>query len=357
MAYEVDILAVGDESKSGDAIALRFGNFTSNPADQAVAVIDGGFKESGEKLVERIRTTYGSNKADIVVSTHPDMDHVSGLNVVLEEMEVGELWMHRPWTMSASILRFVDDRRMSALGLSSRLRKSLEGARDLEQLALRKGITIRDPFQGLSAFDNRLYVLGPSKEFYQALVADFEKSAPFSASLAERAKALIREWWHQDELVDPAADAVSARNNSSVIVLANLDDKHFMFVGDAGVPALNHAADYAEAHAFPLSQKLHYFHVPHHGSKRNLGPTVLDRIIGPKVTQGTVIGKTAFISAAKASDKHPSKRVTNALLRRGMHVTATCGQDHCFRSLDVPQRPGWEPITAVTFCHEHEEDV
>ena len=55
MAYEVDILAVGNESKSGDAIALRFGDFVNNPSDQTIVVIDGGFRDSGKKLVERIK--------------------------------------------------------------------------------------------------------------------------------------------------------------------------------------------------------------------------------------------------------------------------------------------------------------
>ena len=54
--------------------------------DQKIVVIDGGYQDSGKALVELIRNTYGSNRVDLVVSTHPDNDHVSGLHVVLEEL-------------------------------------------------------------------------------------------------------------------------------------------------------------------------------------------------------------------------------------------------------------------------------
>jgi hypothetical protein len=64
MAYEVDFMAVGDGEKSGDAIALRFGNLVGPRSEQKVFVIDGGTKESGEKLVEHIQKYYGTTRVD-----------------------------------------------------------------------------------------------------------------------------------------------------------------------------------------------------------------------------------------------------------------------------------------------------
>ena len=52
MAYEVDYIPVGDGEKSGDAFVLRFGNLSGPRNEQSIVVIDGGFKESGELLVE-----------------------------------------------------------------------------------------------------------------------------------------------------------------------------------------------------------------------------------------------------------------------------------------------------------------
>ena len=48
-------------------------------------------------LVDHIKEHYGTTHVDYVVSAHPDADHASGLEVVLEELTVGEVWVHCPW--------------------------------------------------------------------------------------------------------------------------------------------------------------------------------------------------------------------------------------------------------------------
>lgn len=356
MAYEVDVLAVGDESKSGDAIALRFGNFVLNPDEQKIVIIDGGFKESGEKLVKRIREDYGTNHVDLVISTHPDQDHLSGLHVVLEEMDVETLWMHQPWHKSEEVKKMAEDRSLLAQLGAGKIKKSLESAYDLEKLAISKGVVIEEPFQGKSAFDNLLHVLGPSEDFYFSLVSEFEKGGA-GPSIVAKAKRLIAEAWHKDELIEPEPNATSPRNNTSVILLARLD-KHFLFCGDAGVEAMHHATDYAAAGGYDIASGVHYHQVPHHGSKRNIGPSVLSKIIGPIQPLGYEGHKHAFISAAVNGDpKHPSKRVMNAFTRRGVRVIpATCGKDQCFRSDDVPVRAGWQSIAPVGFIDSYEEE-
>ncbi len=54
MTFEVDFLAVGKESQSGDAIALRYGDFADRDSYRIV-VIDGGVKETGTELVDHIK--------------------------------------------------------------------------------------------------------------------------------------------------------------------------------------------------------------------------------------------------------------------------------------------------------------
>jgi beta-lactamase superfamily II metal-dependent hydrolase len=103
MGIEIDFLPVGNGEKSGDAIALRFGNLFGKRSGQIVMVIDGGTLESGAALVEHIKSFYGTSTVDIVLSTHPDADHASGLSVVLEELVVGQVWMHRPWEHCSEI--------------------------------------------------------------------------------------------------------------------------------------------------------------------------------------------------------------------------------------------------------------
>jgi glyoxylase-like metal-dependent hydrolase (beta-lactamase superfamily II) len=85
MPFEIDFLSVGDGSKSGDAIALRY----SAENSFKVMVVDGGTQESGEKLVELVQTYYRSSHVDYVVCSHPDDDHASGLRVVLDNLSAG----------------------------------------------------------------------------------------------------------------------------------------------------------------------------------------------------------------------------------------------------------------------------
>src|SRR5258708_28213247 len=103
MDYEIDFLAVGDESKGGDAIALRYGNLAGPREEQTVIVIDGGYASTGQKMIEHITNRYNTTHVDIVLSTHPDRDHVTGLETVVEELSVGQMLMHQPWRHSTGL--------------------------------------------------------------------------------------------------------------------------------------------------------------------------------------------------------------------------------------------------------------
>ena len=108
MGYEIDFLAVGDGEKSGDAIALRYGNLHGLHSEQTVITIDGGTMESGEALVKHVLQNYGTNRVDVAFLSHPDNDHASGMRQVLEKLEVGKAAMHLPWDHSGranSVLR------------------------------------------------------------------------------------------------------------------------------------------------------------------------------------------------------------------------------------------------------------
>ena len=83
MGYEVDVLGVGKESKSGDANVLRWGNLHGSRSEQKVVLIDGGFQETGEDVVSHIKRHYGTTLVDAVVSTHPDQDHVKRIHHAL----------------------------------------------------------------------------------------------------------------------------------------------------------------------------------------------------------------------------------------------------------------------------------
>jgi len=317
MAYEIDYIPVGDGEKGGDAIVLRFGNLTGPRNEQSVVVIDGGFKESGEQLVKHIKDFYGTDHADLVISTHPDADHASGLSVVLENMSVGQLAMHRPWEHAVEIKDFFKSGRITASGLEDKLEKSLQNASDLEALTIKKGIQIVEPFQGIIGFNGAVRILGPSQEYYEALLANFRSTpepikslgifAPIQKAAEEVAK-LVQDFWHID-LLDDDDDTTSAENNTSTIIMFNIDNHKLLFTGDAGKTALLNAVAYAEGLGISLTG-INFLDVPHHGSKRNLNSKILKRMNAT----------TAFISAPAGSGKHPAKKVTNALKKHGARV-------------------------------------
>ena len=99
-----------------------------------------------------------------------------------------------------------------------------------------------------------------------------------------------------------------------------MDGYKLLFTADAGIPALTAAANYAAGLNIRLDD-LRFMQVPHHGSKHNVGKTLLNRIKAG----------TAYVSAGANAPKHPARKVTNALLRRGATVCVTAGKGLCHR--------------------------
>ncbi len=358
MAYEIDFLPVGDGERSGDAIALRFGNLQQG--QQTVITIDGGTKASGQALVEHIRTFYKTETVDAVICTHSDSDHASGLTEVLESLTVKNLLMHLPWKHAENIDDLFKDPRVTATSIMSRFKKSLDNAHELERLAERKGIRILEPFSDTITVNDRWALLSPSVEFYEQLLLEFRAMPePSAGTLFKRAfdaaktiVTMVAENWNIETLTEPAVDDCSAENNSSVVLLFKDGDSKFLFTSDAGVPALAEAIKCAQGLNIDLST-VGGLQVPHHGSKHNVGPAVLNLLLGPKRTD-EIYTKTAIVSAATNSPKHPAKKVVNAFMRRGARVYATQGNKIWHHSNDAPAR-NWGNANPLSFSSEVEE--
>lgn len=363
IGFEVDFLPVGDGDQSGDAIAIRFGT----PGNYKVLVYDGGTKESGQKLVDHIKQYYGSSRVDYVISSHPDADHASGLSVVLENMQIGELWMHQPWKYSSVILDYFKGNRITDKSLAERLKGKMAAAYALEQIAKRRGIPIGEPFRGASI--GGFTVLSPEQNWYvHDLIAEFEKSPeqkmtktqPALGSqggvlrtlteTARTAASWIAERWNIETLREDVE--TSAENESSVVLYGVADGKGILLTGDAGVRALSATADYAEGNGVSLPSILSFIQIPHHGSRHNVSTKVLDRIAGPrKPVDDGVRPKAAYVSASKDSTTHPRKAVVNAFIRRGARVVATQGQIKWY-FYRMPGRQGWVSVTPLAFSEQ-----
>ena len=321
MGYEVDYLAVGDGEKSGDAIAMRWGYLRRSLPKQRVIVIDGGTKESGQALVEHIHRYYRTNEVDLVVCTHCDADHASGLSVVLEQLRVRKLLMHEPWLHGDEIYKLVTDRRVTERSLTRKMEAGLEAAHDLWEVAERRGVPVAEPFSGWKAtlLGQTIRILGPSRKYYEQLLSKF-RCVP-----------------ETDNTLD-SPPTTSAENNSSAIILLTVLGHNMMFTGDAGGEALTRAIRYGEKRDLDFS-RLELLHVPHHGSEHNIDASVLDKIEA----------RLAVVSAARnGAPKHPSSRVTNALMDRGTAVYATQGHSLHY-GVNAPHHPGWSPAKPVPY--------
>ena len=317
-----------DSTSSYDAIAMRFKE--DSDASQKIVVIDGGFSDVGDDVVNFIMDRYGASKIDLMISTHPDNDHLNGLLTIMQQMPVNELLVHQPQLY----------------------RDNLNGFTNLDNLdlllgyAVDAGTTISDPFTGVNRFNGRLIILGPSEDYYRQLLND--QLDPAAKAMFAIRSGLVQASTAIKDLAGKAlgqmpaetlddSGITSPRNSSSVITLLEIDGKRHLFTGDAGIEALEYAADeYESFHGSFSSAPLQFFQAPHHGSRRNLGKSILNRIFGePGANHSST--HTVFIHAAKASTKHPSPKVTNALIRRGcqqkhLGVTNGSGLWHHFNS-------------------------
>ncbi|TAJ50673.1 MAG: MBL fold metallo-hydrolase [Nevskiaceae bacterium] len=355
--FEIDFLGV-ETDKSGDAIAIRY----SRNGATTIHVVDGGYLDTGDQLVDHIYAQYNhATHVDHVVLTHPDQDHANGLRKVLERCTVGRLWMNRPWLYAADLLhRF--SRFQSAESLAKRLREAYPASVKLEELAIAKGIPISEAFQGaqIGAF----VVLTPSKARFLDLIAESQKtpdvvsseSATLDSIVEAVAKALksaanfVRSKWGEE--IFPA-DGTSSENEMSVVQIATVASFTTLLTGDTGRDGLTEAADFLIARGISLPLKFEVFQVPHHGGRHNVNTAVLDRWLGARLPSKPEKGTWNAVCSSALKDKdHPRKSVKRAMIHRGANFTETEGKAVRFGTF---VRPGWTALSPSAYPEDQEE--
>lgn len=357
--YEIDFLNV-ESKRSGDAICIRY----QQNGIQRIHVVDGGFQATGEKVKEHINKYYDTpTYIDFVLATHSDGDHAGGLRTILEDFAVGELWMLRPWLYADELIdRF--KRFTSVENLKVRLKELYPNLSALEEIALRKNIPIKDPFQGAAIGEFK--VLAPSKNRYLDLIVESDKTPeehtknenPFGGLLTllnEAGRAIsdvISAVWG-DEIF--SNESTSAENEMSIVQYAMFNGHKILLTGDAGRDALTEAADFAPYVGLTLPG-IDRFQVPHHGSRRNVSTELLDRWLGEKplfkpTSEDTSF--TAIVSASKEDEHHPRKAVVRAMIHRKGRVITTESAGIC-TSNNAPEREGWSACTPLEYPEEQE---
>jgi beta-lactamase superfamily II metal-dependent hydrolase len=368
MNCEIEFLAVGSGSKPGDAIILRYGDVNA----YHLMLVDGGNAETGDKIVAHLKRYFGPHvELEHVLLTHSDADHASGLRTVLKEIPVKTLWLHVPWLLSAEAVHLFKDKRWAAEGLSAAIKKEYDIVSEVFDLANAQGSKMFYPFQGYDIGPFR--ILSPNKAAYLHLLPQFEKTpdpdqqaieavsmwlgkASMMQKLVELAKAKAESWttetWEKERLRD--GGMTSASNESSVVLYGAFDNnRRVLLTGDAGVNGLSWAAQYAISVGLPL-QQFTFIQIPHHGSRRNVGPTVLNQLLGSIQIEGSNSRFDAFVSAPAEDETHPRKIVLNAFKRRGGRVIPTQGTNKIHYG-GFPKRDDYTDVEPCPFYTKVEE--
>jgi hypothetical protein len=324
-------------------------------------VIDGGFTDTGDQIIDHISTHYTptANIANVVLS-HADNDHACGLIRLLEhdKFKFFNLWMNRPWDYVDEVL----DKFHGAYtrdGLIKKMREMHPYLVEMERIAARKGINVYAPLQGASI--GAFKVLAPSRQRYVSLISDLDKTPKSHAKADTLLGQIFRDALRgviekvkerlDYETLDNNPPATSASNETSVVQMATFGNRRILLTADVGPEGLNEAAEYAESTSLFIQPTL--VQIPHHGSRRNVTPTVLNRWLGPYPAERR---GDAIASVGKDQDIYPRKKVSNAFTRRGYQVYATrSGYINFVDGYD--RRAGLTNAPVIPFSPDVEDDT
>jgi hypothetical protein len=169
-SLDLKFFGVGEEEQRSAAICLRYGV----PGYYKLMVVDGGTEEGAHALIAHLHEHYSTNAIDHVVCSHPDANRTAGLSVMLRELRVGTLWMHRPWLHSVLLRAYFEG--STDTGLAAPLARQIQAAYSLEQLALEREVRVHEPFNGDQI--GEFHVLSPNRDWYvRNVLGSLDRSA------------------------------------------------------------------------------------------------------------------------------------------------------------------------------------
>ena len=324
-AYEIRFFQVGSASKGGDAILIRLLDEFRKPT---VIVVDGGYKETGEKIIDYLQKI-DISIIDLVINTHPDIDHISGLIRLFEEQSliIKKLIMNRPWRDSNITADYFADNRITDKSVNKRMTEAFNYAYQLEQKAIAKigEDNIIHPVVGNNYFDC-LTILSPSKDFYRTKLIESDKTPTTldndssTKTFAKTMGVLVSYIKGQMKWYDEETTPI---NETSIVTLLNMPDKVYLLTADAGRNDLKEALDYIDSINGIANQSVNVLQLPHHGSRKNISPELIRRIRA-----------TEYIISCPPNgleSHHPSRRMVNMVLEEKtnakIYSTTHCG---CF---------------------------
>lgn len=346
---EVDFLPASHEKKSGDCILMRTGSFSYDPTkknNQTVIMIDSGFADCSNDVKKYLKEWYRTSRIDHVFITHPDLDHISGLNALLDDtdVQIDEIIIHDPWNHVNEVFKKTEDGRRTRKSIAGKFEDTLKTLDSVFDKIAKRRIPTQEAFAGyvLNLGEYELKILGPDKKYYESVLTQF----PGMENESSKSDSSVYENLPTDCLfVDNfffRNPVTSAKNNSSMVALLSKKERSmnsetiikkplFLFTGDAGTEALRNALLYAKTTNVPV-KGCRYVQLPHHGSLKNVDEDFFDYIEAGKY----------IVSASSTDVEHPSRLLVNYIVDNHakdlFHVSDNGGL-RC--NFDSPGRPGW----------------
>lgn len=324
----------------GDADALLVTRWVGGLPTRVL--IDGGNAGTVD-TVRAFLVNRGIKVINHVVCSHPHDDHAAGLVELLKDKQFGflRLWMHHPLNHIDGTLLNRAWGQGRAARVTKILRESLETQNALTTVATARGIAMDlEPFKGANI--GPLFVCGPSKGFYEALLLEFsdlDKLATFESDM----EADLRSEELDDALESAGLPRIASglmddphtqpENESSTVLWTKYEDETFVFTSDAGVAALERAKN-----DFQIGNCT-WMQMPHHGSRHNITKSLIQHF-APRI---------AYVSAS-GNTKHPRRAVVNAYKEQGVRTYSTHYPKAAPLWLHrgtVPPRPDYSAATSM----------
>jgi len=209
---------------------------------------------------------------EMVILTHPQSDHYTGLIAVTERYKVGKI-------------------------LANSLNAGSQTYELLKNRVLTRGVDVVNPVRGLRVMYNMIHIdiLHPSKEFLaENLLHNYLTMGQFDNSSGVLGAYTTN--------LDP--------NEFSIVASLSFGSFKFLFTGDAGSELLDSLATTLSENGI---NSINYIKIPHHGSRNSISEKMYD----------LVEGGIATISVGKNSYGHPAEEVIKLLSDKAIKILRT----------------------------------
>lgn len=271
MMIEIEFL----KAKKGDCFIIKY-NGTN-------ILIDGG--TPGVYTVPLKGKLKKLEQIDLVVVTHIDRDHIGGIKKLFEDDDINYKVKKILFNSGASIGKGETVQREIPIDKTTE-DKSFGDGITLERKLLRLGIwnkeNITNETPELNINDIKIRVLAPFKKNIEVLNEEWDSEIKKMKEEEEKESlmsgSLIKTYKNINEVLKvPEKIKTTIINESSIVLLIEINDKKFLFTGDTSDKNLLIALkNLGYSKDNPI--KLDLFKLPHHGSEKNLSKELVKMI-------------------------------------------------------------------------------